>query len=513
MPENPRCAIYTRKSTSEGLDQEFNTLHAQREACERYIQAKAHEGWQILPDQYDDGGFTGANIERPAFQHLLADIDAGRIDLVIVYKVDRLSRSLLDFAQVMDRFNRAGVAFVSVTQNFSTADAMGRLTLNMLMSFAEFEREMIAERTRDKIAASRRKGIWTGGPVPLGYDVIDKKLVVNPVETPMVREIFELYVEHRSARTVARILNERGRTTKHHRAKNGNARGGGEYAKNSVLRVVCNPILAGYMPYRDELHDGEHEAVIATDLFARVQTILETRQKCRSKGVRNPAYILRGVLYCGCGGACTPASARSRGKEYRYYRCVTRNRHGNEACTARPLPADAIEGFVIDRILEEASSPGLAREVEVELLARIEGLRKTHQQHIKVLRPRIKGLKVQGRRLAEQSGESEGAARQLIEDRITDIGRELDEAQKQVVDAKRQIAVLDQAEVDGKWVAATLQDFDRIWDVMSLANKGRLVRAIVSKVVVDDARGSVVVELVDLGAELSGAGGDREVGT
>src|SRR5271169_3207981 len=211
-PETRRCAIYTRKSTSVGLEQDFNSLDAQREACAAYI--KKQPSWVLADERYDDGGFTGANIERPAFQRLLTDIDAKRIDVVVVYKVDRLSRSLLDFAKLMERFNRAGASFVSVTQNFSTADAMGRLTLNMLMSFAEFEREMIGERTRDKIAAARRKGKWTGGPIPLGYGVKDKRLVVNEAEAALVREIFVLYVEQRSTLAVARLLNEENRSTK-----------------------------------------------------------------------------------------------------------------------------------------------------------------------------------------------------------------------------------------------------------------------------------------------------------
>ena len=213
--ENPRCAVYTRKSTAAGLEQEFNTLDAQRESCEAYVRSQAANGWQLLEERYDDGGFTGANIDRPAFQRLLADIDAGEIDIVVVYKVDRLSRSLLDFAQVMDLFQRAGVDFVSVTQSFSTSDSIGRLTLNLLMSFSSFERDMIAERTRDKIAASRRKGLWTGGPVPLGYDVREKKLVVNPVEAPVVREAFELYLAHKSAGIVAGILNRKKRCATH----------------------------------------------------------------------------------------------------------------------------------------------------------------------------------------------------------------------------------------------------------------------------------------------------------
>lgn len=187
-----RCAIYTRKSTTMGLEQEFNSLHAQREACEAYT--RSQPGWQLVPETYDDGGFTGANIERPAFQRLMADVEAGKIDIIVVYKVDRLSRSLLDFAKVMERLNASGASFVSVTQNFSTADAMGRLTLNVLMSFAEFEREMIGERTRDKIAASRRKGKWTGGPVPFGYVAKDKKLVLNEGEAEIVREAFRVYL-------------------------------------------------------------------------------------------------------------------------------------------------------------------------------------------------------------------------------------------------------------------------------------------------------------------------------
>ena len=211
-----RCAVYTRKSTTMGLEQEFNSLDAQREACVQYIRSQAALGWQVVPEEYSDGGYSGANVQRPAFQRLMQDVEDRKVDIIVVHRVDRLSRSLLDFAKLMDRFNRANVAFVSVTQNFSTADAMGRLTLNVLMSFAEFEREMIGERTRDKMAAARRKGKWTGGPPPLGYDVVDRKLVVNEIEAALVRRIFTLYLELRSAVAVARALNAESQTTKHH---------------------------------------------------------------------------------------------------------------------------------------------------------------------------------------------------------------------------------------------------------------------------------------------------------
>ncbi|MCG8425127.1 MAG: recombinase family protein [Proteobacteria bacterium] len=297
LPETKRCAIYTRKSTAMGLEQEFNSLDAQREACERYIQCQAVRGWEWGTERYDDGGFTGKNLARPAFQRLMDDIHDGNIDIVVVYKVDRLSRSLLDFAQVMDQFHRAGVDFVSVTQNFSTADAMGRLTLNMLMSFAEFEREMIAERTRDKIAAARRRGKWTGGPVPLGYDVRDKKLVINDLEAIVVRELCELYEQHQSAQTVAKLLNQRGRATKRHQAKNGNVRSAKKWTKDGVLRVLHNPLYAGYSPYGDELHEGEHDAIIDRAQFHRIRAKAESRHKGQSHG-RNPEYLLRGLLRC-----------------------------------------------------------------------------------------------------------------------------------------------------------------------------------------------------------------------
>ncbi|MCG8556929.1 MAG: recombinase family protein [Proteobacteria bacterium] len=290
VSETKRCAIYTRKSTAHGLEQEFSSLDAQREACERYVEGQGHLGWRLLPERYDDGGFTGANLERPAFQRLIEDIEAGKIDIVVVYKVDRLSRSLLDFARVMARFNDAGTAFVSVTQNFSTADAMGRLTLNMLMSFAEFEREMIAERTRDKIHAARRRGQWTGGQVPTGYRVEDKRLVIDELEALIVRETFELYEQHRSALAVAQLLNERGRTTKRHKAKNGRVRKARPWSKDAVLRILKNAIYAGYMPCGDELHDGEHEGLIARDRFRRVQALLDSRRGTTSSRGRNPEY-------------------------------------------------------------------------------------------------------------------------------------------------------------------------------------------------------------------------------
>ena len=272
----PRCAIYTRKSTEEGLDQEFNSLDAQRDAGEAYVRSQAGEGWSVVADRYDDGGFTGANTDRPALRRLTADIAAGRIDCVVVYKVDRLSRSLLDFAQLMRTFEDRRVAFVSVTQQFNTASSMGRLILNVLLSFAQFEREIIAERTRDKIAATRRKGKWAGGHAVLGYDVdpATRRLAVNPDEAARVRAIFALYEEHGSLLPVVEDLARRGWGTKRWTTRKGDERGGKVFTRTSLYLLLTNPLYAGKVKYKAEVHPGEHAAVVDPTTFDRVQLAL-----------------------------------------------------------------------------------------------------------------------------------------------------------------------------------------------------------------------------------------------
>jgi len=500
--ESKRCAIYTRKSTSVGLEQEFNSLDAQRESCEQYINRQEHLGWTMVADRYDDGGFTGANTDRPAFRRLLDDIDAGTIDVVVVYKVDRLSRSLLDFAKVMDRFNHAGAAFVSVTQNFSTADAMGRLTLNMLMSFAEFERSMIAERTRDKIAASRRRGKWTGGPVPLGYDVVDKKLVINELDAVVLREIFSHYEQHRSALAVSKLLNDAGRTTKSHRAKNGNVRAGKSWSKDAVLRVLRNPVCAGYMPYRDELHEGEHDPVIDRDRFNRVGAMLDARRGTKANHARNPAYLLRGILRCArCGKAMTPASTRKKRVEYRYYRCVSRDKHGKQACPSGPLPAEAIEDFIVERMRGATADGTLAAEVEQRLLARIEERQGDLLTERRDLPAQIAKLSAEGRRLVEKIGEASAVAAGLLDQRIEQVGADLAACESRLGEVERALGALDHAAIEGKWVAQTLADFDAAWDVLTIENRCRLVTALVHSVEVDEPSGEVTVVLADVGLD------------
>ena len=295
-----RCAIYTRKSTSEGLDQEFNSLDAQREAAEAYIASQQGAGWVCLSDHYDDGGFTGANLDRPALMRLMGDIEAGKIDAVVVYKVDRLSRSLLDFAKMMETFERFHVSFVSVTQHFNTATSMGRLILNVLLSFAQFEREMISERTRDKMAAARRKGKWLGGVPVLGYDVDrqSRRLVINPTEAAQVREIFALYLRLGGLIPVVEELARRNWVNKRWITRKKVARGGRPFDKNSLRCLLTNVTYRGRVKYDDEIYEGEHEAIIPDEVFWQAQSLLEKNLRIRRPRANGCRGVLEGLLFC-----------------------------------------------------------------------------------------------------------------------------------------------------------------------------------------------------------------------
>jgi site-specific DNA recombinase len=353
-----RCAVYTRKSTEEGLEQEFNSLDAQRESAEAYIKSQKHAGWICLPQHYDDGGFTGGNLDRPGLKRLVADIEQGKIDCVIVYKVDRLSRSLLDFAKIMEAFEKRRVAFVSVTQQFNTATSMGRLVLNVLLSFAQFEREIISERTRDKIAAARRKGKWVGGHPLLGYDVDPhgSKLVVNEEEARRVRAIFELYLKHQGLIPVVQELEKRGWLTKRWQTRKGHFRGGQRFTKSSLHHLLTNPVYLGKVKYKKELHPGEHEAIVSPKVWQRVQDLL--RQQCNGTSARTESHaLLKGILRCQpCDFAMTPAFAAKPGKpRYRFYACVNALKRGRQACPSRYLPAKRIESMVIEQIQKFAN--------------------------------------------------------------------------------------------------------------------------------------------------------------
>ena len=343
-----RCAVYTRKSTEEGLEMEFNSLDAQREACEAYIASQKAEGWVLYPESYDDGGFSGGTLDRPALKRLLADIEDGRIDVVVVYKIDRLSRSLMDFAKLVEVFDRGGVTFVSVTQSFNTTTSMGRLTLNILLSFAQFEREVIGERIRDKIAASRKRGMWMGGFVPLGYEVRDRKLVINDAEAATVRMIFERFVEVGSATALARALAAEGVRTRRGRLVD----------KGFLYKLIRNRVYIGDAVHKGTAYPGEHEPIITRALWDKVHGILRESPRVRAGRTRaaTPA-LLKGLIFGPTGCAMTPTHTRRGDKLYRYYVSQSVLKRGADACPVGRVPAAEIEGAVVDQLRRLLRAP------------------------------------------------------------------------------------------------------------------------------------------------------------
>jgi site-specific DNA recombinase len=349
-----RCAIYTRKSTEEGLDQDFNSLHAQREAAEAYIVSQKHLGWILVPTHYDDGGFTGANLDRPALKQLLEDIDARRVDVIVVYKVDRLSRSLLDFARLVDRFDQHSVSFVSVTQQFNTTSSLGRLTLNILLSFAQFEREIIGERTRDKMSAARRKGKWVGGMPVLGYDVVPGggRLIVNDKESLRVRDIFALFVRYRSLSAVLAELARRRWKTKSWTSQKGTAHLGRDFAKASLRRLLTNAIYAGKVEHRGTVYPGEQPSIVEPAMWQEVNTELRAGRRHGTAATRVPQNaLLAGLLICkSCKKHMIPTYTAKPGRRYRYYVCRSARQHGWKSCPTKSVPAGMIEDSVLDQL-------------------------------------------------------------------------------------------------------------------------------------------------------------------
>lgn len=344
-----QCAIYTRKSSEEGLEQAFNSLDAQREACEAYIQSQKHEGWRPVRVQYDDGGFSGGNMERPALKQLMEDIIAGKVQVVVVYKVDRLTRSLADFAKVIDLFDTHGVSFISVTQQFNTTTSMGRLTLNVLLSFAQFEREVTGERIRDKIAASKKKGLWMGGNLPLGYDSVDRRLVVNPEEAATVHLIFELYMELESVRALQTKLKDRGIVSKRRVFKTGCIVGGTPLSRGALYHLLQNRVYIGEITHKKTSYPGQHEAIVSRELWEQVQAqIAGNRQGDTGAMTTGPKALLSGILFDAAGRRLTPNHANKLGRRYLYY--VTSRTGGEDrdiAGSAIRLPAREIENAVL----------------------------------------------------------------------------------------------------------------------------------------------------------------------
>jgi site-specific DNA recombinase len=493
-----RCAVYTRKSTEDGLEQEFNSLDAQRESAEAYIKSQASEGWVLIPDMYDDGGFTGGNMDRPGLARLMADIEAGKVDCVVVYKVDRLSRSLLDFARMMSLFDQHKIAFVSVTQQFNTANSMGRLMLNVLLSFAQFEREIISERTRDKIAATRRKGKWTGGMPLLGYDVEQpgSKLVVNETEATQVRQIYELYLEHRTLLNVVKMLTDRGWCNKRWTTRKGTHRGGLPFTKTSLHKLLTNPTYLGKVKYKRELHDGEHEAIIDQEVFQRVQTLLIQNSVGGGGSVRNSfGAVLKGLLRCRCcDAAMVPSITKKGDRRYRYYVCSKAQKFGWHTCKSKSVPAAEMERFVIDQIRSLGTDPEFVENVL--------------EQIGDVATAELVGLRDQ-ERIAEREIRQCETEMQHLSTKSPDQTQRLAAAQERMRIATEQLSAIQQEihdcdiEVPERAVVQlALQEFDPVWNALSPREQERVLKLLVQRVDYNGETGQVDITFAPDGFEI-----------
>jgi site-specific DNA recombinase len=482
-----RCAIYTRKSTDEGLDRDFNSLDNQREAAEAYIKSQREAAWEALPDRYDDGGFTGGNTARPALQRLLADIEAGKVDRVVVYKIDRLSRSILDFAKLADFFEKHACSIVSVTQQLDTSTSMGRLTLNMLLSFAQFEREMVSDRTRDKMRAARRRGKWTGGMPPLGYDVVAEggRLVINKDEAVQIRAIFDLYLEKRSLMAVVQELNRRGWRRKSWRTKDGRWREGKPWDIANLRRVLRDPIYAGMAKLAGQTFPGEHDGIIPKAVFTAVQESMKENRRTGGAALRNSQRaLLRGLLRCApCDAAMVHTWARKDRRLYRYYTCSAAQRRGRETCPTRSVPAQAIEEFVVEKVRAIGSDAHLQRETFRQALAQVAAQRRALKAEEKRLRDQVTKVRAEVDGLVNAvttSSRPESAG--VLHDRLAEAQERLVAVEARHREVRTQAEDLARIRVDEADLGRALRSFTPIWDVLHAPEKERILRLMLEQI-------------------------------
>jgi site-specific DNA recombinase len=476
-----RCAIYTRKSTEEGLEQEFNSLDAQRECGEAFIKSQAHEGWQCLPKRYDDGGYTGGNMDRPGLQSLLADIEAGRVDGVVTYKVDRFTRSLLDFAKMMETFERHKVAFVSVTQQINSATSMGRLMLNVLLSFAQFEREIIGERTRDKIAAARKKGKWAGGHPLLGYDIDPNgfKLVVNGNEAERVRAIFALYLEREGLVPVVQELQRRGWATKQWTTRKGQRRGGRPFTKTNLHQLLTNAAYTGKVRHKTAYYDGEHTAIISPDVWQRTQVLLQRHGRAGGAAARNQfGALLKGLLRCvPCGCAMTPATTTRKGnRRYRYYTCSSAQKRGWHTCPSKSIPAGEIEKFVVERIRCIGRDRSLLAETITAARAQAEARAADLASQCGALERDLKNWDADIRALVATGAGTPDVSR------LADLHERVRLGERRLSELRAEIDALGGPQVTDAEVEQALSVFGTLWESLTPREQAEVVQSLVERV-------------------------------
>ena len=477
-----RCAIYTRKSTSENLDTDFNSLDAQRESCELYIQSQVNEGWVALPEHYDDGAYSGATMERPAVQRLLQDIRAGKIDIIVVYKIDRLSRNLLDFSQTLQLLEQHGCSFASVTEQFNTKTPMGRFALNVISSFSQMEREVIAERIRDKVAASKKRGKYLGGVPPLGYDVDRerKKLIVNDKEALLVRFIFQRYLQLQSVVTLVKELNAKGYTTKTWTLKNGHQRKGHTWNKSHVYRLLNNPIYIGRIKHKDTTYPGEHEAIIEKKLWDEAHRVMSAAAHGGNRHSPTPA-LLKGILVCGhCGTPMGMTFTTKAGKRYRYYLCQHANKSGYDACPIRTVPAGDIENLVMMQVRRVLSTPEVIAETFRQVVSREAATVKELDRQVAALNDELVTLQSTAERLREPTNN----APDFASTELTGITTRIDDTQGQLDATEAERRFYHDHPLTEHGLANELHRLDGIWEELFPGERARIIHLLIDKVVV-----------------------------
>ncbi|RKY19805.1 MAG: recombinase family protein [Planctomycetota bacterium] len=482
-----RVAIYTRKSVDKGNGGEFGSIEAQREAVEGYITSQREQGWVPLPTTYDDLGESGANTRRPAFQRLLTAIEAGLVDLVAVYRLDRLSRSQRDFLELMDFLEQHGVTFVSVTERFDTTTPMGRFALGISIQVAQLERETTALRVRDKVIASRRKGMWTGGVPLLGYDSFDSKLIVNEPEAARVRETFRLYLDLGSLRETAAELSRRGLVTKSWTTKAGKLRVGTAFTKNSLATILRSPLYVGKIHAEGELHTGQHEAIVDEATWTAVQTQLAAHRHPLRPPSKTDA-LLQGVLRCGvCGAAMGPHTTRRHERVYVSYVCQTVQKQGARACPGSRAAAHEIDGFVVQQIQALGSDPDLQR-------ATVEAAKGARKTRLAELRDQAKDAKADAHRLTAERTALSSHHGPGVAQRLADIDAAHQRASESLQAAQSETQALSGATLRKADLRAALEAFVPVWDVLFPTERRRVIRLLIERVVYDAKAGELTID-------------------
>jgi site-specific DNA recombinase len=494
-PKTVRVAIYTRKSKQPGHDQALTSLHVQREIVLEYVKARRTRGWVALQESYDDGGRKGETTDRPAFQRLLTDIEAGKVDVVACYKHDRLSRSFLDFYRLLEFFEQHAVSFVSVTQDFDTSKPLGRLLQNILMSFAEFESEQIRERVRDKKLASRKRGLWPGGRPPLGYDLNGKGLTVNKREAEVVRGIYEAYLRLGSLPAVAQFCCRQDWKAKRHRYRSGRVHGGKDFTYSTLSPLLKNPVYMGKLRGEDGPYDGIHEAIVDEETWQRVQEMLKANSGEKRHPRRNNGVLLGGgLLKCGvCGETMGHMTCRQGGRVYRYYRCATLARDGASACPGSRVTAADIEGFVLGKVQDLGKDADVIAQTMEAARTEFEARKPALVAELQRLGQLRQKLESQQETILDAVGDGEERPKVVVK-RLQRLEEEIDGLAAEQERIRADLAAMKGQALDETQLREALADFDELWGELFPVEQARIVQLVIERVEYHAPKGGVGID-------------------